>query len=134
VWQQIARNVKPPMFNGTNEAWPNFKWEFEQYLRQIVNVGGKINDEVKLLLLEVCMPFNLQKELKLLRKIKGNSLTFDEVFQQWENRFGHWKSLHMRKRWQDVSLTNSGKINLSQWSEFETEFRTCAWDVRDTNP
>ena len=131
ILHQFAKGIRPPILNNTFENWPEFNWEFGQYLERMECIGGKIDDKIKLLLLENSLPDALLRELELLRKIKGAQPSFESVMTMWNDRFGKFKILHMRKKGEEVSLPKSGKIGTAKWGEFEVEFQACILDVRD---
>jgi hypothetical protein len=131
VWQQIARTIVTPSFDGSAEKWGSFLWDWTEYIKKVAS-GKILADGVLLSLFEACIPENLREELKLKKKQTGGKVTYAEFLAQLENRFGRNRGAMMRRNWYDVELRNPGKVTAEAWKEFEVRFRSAWLEVPDS--
>ena len=131
VWQQIARTIVTPSFDGSAEKWGSFLWDWTEYIKKVAS-GKILADGVLLSLFEACIPENLREELKLKKKQTGGKVTYAEFLAQLENRFGRNRGAMMRRNWYDVELRNPGKVTAEVWKEFEVRFRSAWLEVPDS--
>ena len=133
VLQALLRNMTQPVFDGTPENWPKFWWEFQKFV-QLLSQTMPLNDTMKLMLFTNCMPESVKNEIDFEARKSNGMVSFMELLAKFEQRFGTGKDFIMRRKWQDVTLVNNGKISTNDWMDFKVKFNSCALDVKDADP
>ena len=126
------RNAHPPKFSGRSQDWLQFQDEWERYLRKLAS-GNEIPDAQKLELLESCLDEVSQKQLRLLLKESGGGLTFNEEWSKLDLIHSKNQEFGTRKKWQEVTLFNQGKVTTREWQEFEVNFKLARQGVKDVS-
>ena len=96
--------------------------------------GNQLTDDIMINFLTTSMPDGIKREIDYERKRLGDNLTFVEAIAKFETRYGGKQTAFMRKKWQEVSLPNVGKITTDDWRDFEINFKGCGMEVSDANP
>jgi hypothetical protein len=131
--QLLTKNLQIPTFSNEKRDWDEFVYNFEEFLSKMEG-KGPIDEKAKLEVLELAMPSPIKDEIKLLKKKKPQQLVFSEMMQILEERFGEGRGMSMRRKWQEISLVNHGKIQMTQFKDFETKFKLGELEIKDVTP
>ena len=121
ILAQVLKNLVQPHFGGSCEEWPEFVLQWENYFLKLSS-GREVKDEIKLQLLEPCLNMTDRKELQLLAKISDGGVTFNQFWAKLAARYGEELNACARRRWRELVLVNTGKINLIDWRNFKIKF------------
>jgi len=129
---QLMKNLQQPNFKGTSEDWPKFVLAWENYIAKLAP-GQKLPDDQKLQLIEACLDETSKSELQFYQKICKEKATFAAFWAKLAERFGEDMNTHARKRWKDLTLVSTGKIQEPHWREFRIKFYDIWSDIPQAN-
>ena len=134
VVAHLSKTAVAPRFSNKKEDWVSFANQFDKWLR-ILAQGKDLSDQESMLLLNSCLPENLQKEMELWERERNASPTYLEFRAHLEAKFALAQSDNMRRRWTNVEMPkHQGKITLQSFQDFMVNFKLAMADVPDTNP
>ena len=131
LMQQILRNTTISKFNGKEEIFGNWKWDFQQLCSKYAQ-EKEINESTKTILLELCLSETLLQEFRLMQRTQ--SMTFTPFLARLEERFGRGQLLVGRAKWERIAFSHMGKIKVQNLKEFEVKFLDAWKDVSDSSP
>ena len=129
LMQEILKSLVKPKFSGRNLDWQAFVKDWERYVSKI-SCGSSLSDSDRLALFEGCLDSETNLWLQSL-KDSENGISYQEFFAKLEDKYGIYKDKGARKRWQDLSIPDSGKLSPRDWESFEIRFRLAQKEVFD---
>jgi len=126
VFQQIIRNNVPPKFTGRPQDWGIFVQDWERYLRRLSVCVPTLNNQMKLELWEGVLDETSLKFFRMRQRELGDRMSYTEEFAKMNARFSRDQNIGARRKWEEVTLYNQGKITSREWRDFEATF-VLAW-------
>ena len=99
VQWELARNTKPPRFDGDPSHWEEFTAEWVMYWDRM-SQNGEHSEMTKLQLFQGCLPEELKQEIKLMY-YQGQLQGYTQFLAILETRYGMDKRIGARKAWQE---------------------------------
>jgi hypothetical protein len=127
--QEVLKTLVKPKFTGYPLDWAQFAKDWDKYLKRM-SCNAILSDGDQMALLEGCLDPESQLWLQSL-KDSETGISFQEFYAQMEDRYGRHRDKGTRKRWQDVSLPDSGKITTHEWDGFTVRFKMAQREVPD---
>ena len=126
---QLLRNLATPVFQGTNEHFPKFKFEWDRYLAKL-DTGRPVTDAEKLQLLENCLDETNKRELQyIIKAANGRPIVFSEFWAKLTDRYGEDVYGCARRRWRELNLPTAGRVTLNEWRDFKIKFLDIWHDI-----
>lgn len=120
---QLLKDAAIPKFSGEPCDFDDFRWQFERHITNIESAQKeKIQESVKIAILEKTLPENERKWLMQLQK-QGETVTAQSFLGRLGTRFNTSKETQIRKRWNDIGMKHGGRITVNDLHHFEMEFR-----------
>ena len=131
LMSQLVLGASQPKFKGTVENFPEFKRQWNEYMRTIKSSFPALAGSQLVNLLKACL--DAASVLQLRRELEDNpDLTAEDFMFILERDFGRDCAMQAREEWAAVQLHHGGSpLTSKDWRTFQQKFEIAASRVED---